>query len=880
MADLRYQVEVDARQAQQSLEDLKGRVDAAGQAFDTMRTAILAASAAITAGFTAAVVSAINSVGDLVDMSKSVGTSAREFAILAESAALAGVGVDELRSAMQRLQVNGIEAINKGTGPAIDAFRQLGLEVQDIVKLPADQQLVRITEALRDIEDPAQRAALAVDLLGKSGPRLLEAADATDGIRQEMEAMGLALSDLDFAAIDQAGDSLDQLKGLFSAITRVIAAELSPYIVAFVKWLKEAIKEGGGIGNIIRERVIPAIKFAVQAAITFVSIIASAALVSAITSVVTGFIAITRAITTASTAAAALNAIVGANPIIKILGLVVGLGAAALGVSKVGEEFDKFEQQASAALKDINAEVEKLKAQADNIKDGPEAASEAFIKLRDAAKQTVDNFTSAVDTQKEQIRNATSLIGLTKEQTYLQTELAKVDEQFKKAKEALTKEQEKLNDQISRQPKGADKEQQRQQQVLADAVAQLTTQYKAQRQEVENLAEAYNARNIAEQLKVEQERVDKIVTSYTNLNTEFGKQLGRQIAMIGASDAQKAAMTDLAKLEDDYLRQIRPLQEQIIELRKEDNDLNNGKIKILEQAIAAITAQFAVEKKGLEEVINLREQVIQQEKLREFQRKTAQDTERELKKLENERAKLGLSAIEQKYKDIQFAAEESARAQIQAEQQRRGAPLAQSEIEAYYRVAREQAAKLQEATRLHYEESRTWSTGWSKAYQDYVESATNAAKTAEDIFRKTTQGMEDMIVNFAKTGKFEWKNFVASMAEELLRSQVRQLLSNILNMGGQGSSKGTGFLGNLFGNLFAGAFATGGMIPPGRFGIVGEAGPELVTGPAGVTPLQATNVTYNINAVDALSFKQLISSDPGFIHAVAMQGGKGIASRR
>ena len=870
------QLQVDTRQAQQAVEDLKKKVDEAGAAFTTMRNAILAAGAAIAAGFTAAVASAINSVGDLVDMSKSIGISAKEFDILARSAALAGVDIDELRSAMQRLQVNGIEAINKGSGPAIDAFRKLGLEVQDISKLPADQQLAKITEALRGIEDPAQRSALAVDLLGKSGPRLLEAADATNRIRQEMQAMGLALSDLDFAAIDQAGDSLDELKGIFSAITRVIAAELAPYIVAFVKYLKEAIKEGGGIGNIIRERVIPAIEFAVKAAVAFVSVVASTAVITAVANIVTGFVAVSRAITAASGAAAVLNAVIGANPIVKIIGLVVGLGAAALGVMKVGEEFDKFEQQAAAALKQINDDVEKLKTEAADLKNGPEVASEAFIKLRDAAKSAVDNFTSAVDTQKEQIRNATALIGLTKEQSYLQGELAKVDEQFKKAKEALGKEQEKLNDQISRQPKGADKEQIRQQQVLTDAVAQLTTQYKNQRKEVEGLAEAYNARSIAEQLKTEQERVDKIVTSYGQLNTEFGKQLGRQILLIGASDAQKAAMTDLAKLEDDYLRQVRPLQEQILELRKEDNALNNGKIKILEQTIATLNAQFGIEKKGLEDVINLREQVIQQEKLREFQRKTAQDTERELKKLENERAKLGLSAIEQKYKDIQFAAEESARAQINAEQQRRGAPLAQSEIEEYYRVAREGADRLQEATRLHYEESRTWSVGWSKAYQDYVDSATNAAKSAEEIFRKATSGMEDMIVNFAKTGKFEWKNFVASMAEELLRSQVRQLLTNILNMGGQGSSKGT----SIFGNLFGGFFATGGMIPPGRFGVVGEAGPELVTGPAGVTPLQATNVTYNINAVDALSFKQLISSDPGFIHAVAMQGGKGMASRR
>jgi hypothetical protein len=40
------------------------------------------------------------------------------------------------------------------------------------------------------------------------------------------------------------------------------------------------------------------------------------------------------------------------------------------------------------------------------------------------------------------------------------------------------------------------------------------------------------------------------------------------------------------------------------------------------------------------------------------------------------------------------------------------------------------------------------------------------------------------------------------------------------------------------------------------------------------------NVTYNISAVDAMSFKQMIAKDPSFIHAIAMQGGKSTPARR
>jgi hypothetical protein len=183
--------------------------------------------------------------------------------------------------------------------------------------------------------------------------------------------------------------------------------------------------------------------------------------------------------------------------------------------------------------------------------------------------------------------------------------------------------------------------------------------------------------------------------------------------------------------------------------------------------------------------------------------------------------------------------------------------------------------KQQDLAKTAYENSRMFSTGWKKAFEEYEDNATNAAKSAQRIFEKSTQGMEDAIVGFAKTGKFEWRGFVNSILEELLRSQVQQLIAK--TFGGLGLGGGAGGGGGLFG----GFFATGGMIPPGRFGVVGENGPELVSGPANVTPnLGGGNVTYNINAVDAMSFKQMVAQDPSFLFAVTEQGRRTLPQTR
>jgi hypothetical protein len=84
--------------------------------------------------------------------------------------------------------------------------------------------------------------------------------------------------------------------------------------------------------------------------------------------------------------------------------------------------------------------------------------------------------------------------------------------------------------------------------------------------------------------------------------------------------------------------------------------------------------------------------------------------------------------------------------------------------------------------------------------------------------------------------------------------------------------------------MFGGYFADGGVLPRGQFGIVGERGPEIITGPATVTPMSGigggTQVIYNINAVDARSFQQLLASDPGLIFALTEQGRKSLAGSR
>ena len=175
------------------------------------------------------------------------------------------------------------------------------------------------------------------------------------------------------------------------------------------------------------------------------------------------------------------------------------------------------------------------------------------------------------------------------------------------------------------------------------------------------------------------------------------------------------------------------------------------------------------------------------------------------------------------------------------------------------------------------EAQKTFIFGWEDAFRTYADEATNAANKARRIFEITTRGMEDSIINFAKTGKFEFRSFVNMILEELLRSNIRELIAQIF--GGTKGKSGGGIMSTI-GKVFGGFFANGGTLGAGQFGIAGENGPELISGPAQITPMGGGAITYNINAVDAWSFKELLAREPEFLYAVSEQGRRSIPSTR
>lgn len=338
--------------------------------------------------------------------------------------------------------------------------------------------------------------------------------------------------------------------------------------------------------------------------------------------------------------------------------------------------------------------------------------------------------------------------------------------------------------------------------------------------------------------------------------------------------------------------QITPSRAQ--ELKDQTNLIKGEKdILALKDANAAaikknITDQIAINAKSIDDQISrlqTLDEVI----------KGVSDKITDLQFIPDERSLSGLNSLQQGYVQIEASARKAALEQgrvfaakftgdLTPEQAKELADGLDQIAAAFGRLAEKQKENAQ----ANYEFKQKFETGWNDAFAKYVEDANNSARKAQNYFENFTRGFEDAIVRFVQTGKLSFKDLANSLIAEFARNEIKNLLKPILG--------GGGFLSKLFGfktgsTEAAGAavlglpgFAKGGYLPSGQLGIVGEKGPEYITGPANITPIEniqpSANITYNINAVDAASFRSLVARDPQFIFQVTEAGRRSQPTRR
>jgi len=818
MSDLRYSATLDTSQAERNLDRFQKAVVNVNDTFIRFRNTIATISLGTFLQQT------INSAARLDALSKSTGIAADTLKGFSDAVRAGGGNADQAADAISDLVKNIGDAANEG-GELVKAFAKAGVSLQEL-RTSSEEDIFRKTiDGIAKIGDNATQSATKAKIFGEA-LKNVDLKTVNGGLSEFInnargygsEAKAAADAQRQFAtAVDKLQTVVlkvsKPLLDLVNAINLTSAA-----VSKFFAVLGEALLFAAFAAGILL----------IGKAILFIG---SAGLIAiaGIRTLGTGIAGLFKVLTTPLLRADLFKNLAMLSPgmasKIKSVSEAIGVpiawlaanwGKLAIAVGAgIGALKEYFGLGKTPEVPTAPAAPETAPPTADRGQETRLARMakirEAFEKNTLAAKQELAVIGEAISNQGFRLGTETALIGKTEDQIELGRTMADLTEQMFNKQEDIRRQVEKLTLEHSL----LKKEQTEESKILSDQIGILQNQSK----EVEELYGRHKE-NIKNQLQL----------------------------------LQNARLVEKARLQD-IENNTKAIEDQIVR-QKQFGDILRG---INDKKV---NLNFESSLKGLTP--------LQQEiaKIQESARMAALEAGRSFSAAFPEELSTQVRELDDGTKEYYGTAVELANGLDQIASAYKG--IADEQIKALG-VSQEYLAGNLDSLGVWREE---FLIGTKDAFTKFRDDAMDAGKQASNSFNNFTQGMEDAFVKFAQTGKLSFKDLANSIIADLIRIAVRKAI--VAAVGGP--------LGSLFG------FANGGPVQGATPIIVGERGPELFVptsagkivsnstlkgsgqNTGGMNSGGQTVVNYNIQAVDASSFRSLVAKDPSFIFAVTEQG--------
>ena len=227
--------------------------EADGQLLNLSATA-KKAGAALLATFSVGAIStwiksSINAADESRKLAQAAGVTTESFTGLQFAASQSGVATAGLAASLARLNRSLSDAASRGGRPA-EIFAQLGVATRDAEGglRSADAVLMDLADVFQTMPDGAQKSAIALELLGRSGAQLIPLLNGgSEGIRaltEQAERLGLVISDEQAAASERFNDTIAALGGASRGAANTVSGELLPTLNEMSGLLLDVVENG------------------------------------------------------------------------------------------------------------------------------------------------------------------------------------------------------------------------------------------------------------------------------------------------------------------------------------------------------------------------------------------------------------------------------------------------------------------------------------------------------------------------------------------------------------------------------------------------------------------------------------------------------------
>jgi len=230
--------------------DREGRVPAGERRVSAMTTSMrrlgtLIGGALVVNGIRRMTSTLLDQADAMAKSAQQTGLTTREYQAFAHAAELAGVDAQAFGTAMGQLQRNAASAAQDG-GSVAESFARIGVSVTDAngEVVGGAELMRRMADGLQATENPTLRTAAAMELMGRSGRRLLPMLSggraSVDAMASELEALGGGFSPEFAARAEQINDDMTRFRLAMTSIKSTILLQFLPSatrgVQALTRW--------------------------------------------------------------------------------------------------------------------------------------------------------------------------------------------------------------------------------------------------------------------------------------------------------------------------------------------------------------------------------------------------------------------------------------------------------------------------------------------------------------------------------------------------------------------------------------------------------------------------------------------------------------------
>jgi len=221
--------------AQRGLARMKTGMQSVTAAATTMKGAMVGLGVVVGAGMFARTIKGAVDYGDLLQKTAiRTGVTTEALSALSLQSDLAGSSFEELTVGLRRMQKGLTDMVAFNRGEAKDAFGVLGLSMNDAKDALKDTTgfLETIAKRLQEVKDPAAKAALAMNIFGRAGTKLLPLFEqlAQGGMKEfmdEAERLGILITQEEADQMAELNDQLTRMNAVFKGMAHNIAISVT-----------------------------------------------------------------------------------------------------------------------------------------------------------------------------------------------------------------------------------------------------------------------------------------------------------------------------------------------------------------------------------------------------------------------------------------------------------------------------------------------------------------------------------------------------------------------------------------------------------------------------------------------------------------------------